>query len=204
MIAIVDLGMGNLRSVQKAFEFLGIDAFLTSKSDDILASDALVFPGVGAFGDCMNSLEDRGLKKAILKFVDSGRPFLGICLGMQVLFEESEEFGHHKGLGVIKGRVVRFPDSVGKIPHMGWNCVDLVRKHPIFEGIESGSYFYFVHSYYCVPGEDVTVGETEYNGVVFTSCVSKENVFACQFHPEKSQKVGLKFVKNFGRIVMGG
>ncbi len=204
MIAILDLGMGNLRSVQKAFEFMGYNAFLTSSAPDVEKAKALVFPGVGAFGDCMKFLEEKGLLDAVISFIGSGRPYLGICLGMQVLFEESEEFGKHKGLGVIKGKVVRFPDTVGKIPHMGWNSVDILKKHPVLEGIKNGDYFYFVHSYYCSPEEDVVATVTEYGGIRFCSSVTKENVFACQFHPEKSQKLGLKVVRNFGEMVKEG
>ncbi len=202
MIAILDCGMGNLRSVQKAFESRGFDAFLTSKPYDVKSADALVLPGVGAFGDFMDFLRNNGLTKAIIDFIDSGKPFLGICLGMQVLLEISEEFGIHKGLGVVKGVVKRFPNTVGKIPHMGWNTVKIVKDHPVLSGIKDGSFFYFVHSYYVVPDdEDIVVTKTEYNGFEFASSIGRDNLFACQFHPEKSQRLGLKIIENFGRLI---
>ena len=202
MIGIVECGVGNLRSVQKAFEYLGFKAFLTNKPEELLKASALVLPGVGAFGDFMELLRKEGLVDAVKEFIASGKPFLGICLGMQVLFEESEEFGLHKGLGILKGRVVRFPSSVGKIPHMGWNSVEIVRNHPVFSGIEDGSFFYFVHSYHVVPEEDeVVLTRTEYGGMHFVSSVGKDNILAFQFHPEKSQRLGLKLLENFAGMM---
>ncbi len=202
MIGIVECGIGNLRSVQKAFEYLGFKAFLTNRPEELLKASALVLPGVGAFGDFMELMGKEGLVDAVKEFIAYGRPFLGICLGMQVLFEESEEFGLHKGLGVLKGRVVRFPSSVGKIPHMGWNSVEIVKDHPVFSGIEDGSFFYFVHSYHVVPEDDgVVLTRTEYGGMRFVSSVGKDNILAFQFHPEKSQRLGLKLLENFAGMM---
>lgn len=201
MIAIIDYDMGNLRSVAKAFEKVGAEALPTRDASAIASASHVVLPGVGAFKDCMRNLEEYGLVEPIMKAIGSGKPFLGICLGLQLLFEESEEFGPHRGLGVIKGRVVRFPEShVLKVPHMGWNEAKQKKPSKLLEGIEDGSYFYFVHSYYAVPEDpSVTLTSTEY-GVEFTSSVEKDNVLACQFHPEKSQKTGLKVLKNFSSM----
>ncbi|MGH7790751.1 MAG: imidazole glycerol phosphate synthase subunit HisH [Thermodesulfobacteriota bacterium] len=201
MIAIVDYGMGNLRSVKKAFENLGFSTNVTKNPDQILNSDGLVLPGVGAFGDCMKNLEEYNLAKPIKNFIKNGKPFLGICLGLQLLFEESEESPGIKGLGILKGNVVRFPrsgDEKLKIPHMGWNQIELQKELPILKGIPQGSWFYFVHSYFPKP-EDKSVNavKTDY-GIEFTSAVQKENIFACQFHPEKSSTLGLGILENFG------
>jgi glutamine amidotransferase len=189
--------MGNLRSVQKGLQKVGFDAVVTDSADVIENASHLVLPGVGAFKDCMYNLEKRGLVDPILRGVEKGKPFLGICLGLQLLFEESEEFGCHKGLGLIKGKVVRFPKSELKVPHMGWNSINKVGKSPVLRGVEDGSYLYFVHSYYVVPEDDVTETTTEY-GLEFTSSICMDNIFACQFHPEKSQETGLKILKAFG------
>ncbi len=202
MIAIIDYGMGNLRSVQKGFEKVGHDAIVTSNYKDILSADGVVLPGVGAFKDCMRNLREGGLIDTIHKVIDDGKPFLGICLGLQLLFTEGEEFGIHKGLDIIKGRVVRFSFSTQglKIPHMGWNNIGIKRRHPVFENIQDNSYFYFVHSYYVVPEDDnIVASKTDY-GINFVSSISKDNIFACQFHPEKSQEMGLRLLKNFGDI----
>ncbi len=198
MIAVVDYGRGNLRSVQKAFEYLGHKAIVTDDPDIVVKADKVVLPGVGAFGDCMENLKSRHLDEAVVEFIRSGKPFLGICLGLQLLFTESEEFGPVKGMDLVKGRVVRFPKGL-KIPHIGWNQVEIVRKNPLLEGIKDGDFFYFVHSYYVVPDEDVTSTTTEY-GVTFTSMINKDNIFATQFHPEKSQKLGLRLLENFARL----
>ncbi len=199
MIAIVDYGRGNLRSVQKAFEYLGYRALVTSDPDAILKAEKLVLPGVGAFGDCMDNLKDRGLDVAVREFVASGKPFLGICLGLQLLFTYSEEFGPVEGLNLVRGRVVRFPAGL-KVPHMGWNQIEIERRCPLLEGIGSGEYFYFVHSYYVVPEDDsVVVARTEY-GVPFVSMINMDNIYATQFHPEKSQKAGLRLLDNFARL----
>ncbi len=198
MIAIVDYGMGNLRSVHKAFVQVGHEAVVTRDPAVLDRADRVVLPGVGAFPDCMANLERHGLIDPVLRAIRSGKPFLGICLGLQLLFAEGEEFGVHKGLGVFAGRVVRFPQSDLKVPHMGWNQVDIERRAVPFEGIEDGSYFYFVHSYVVRPEEEGIVSSTTVYGEPFVSSIWKENVFACQFHPEKSQAVGLKILKNFG------
>ncbi len=199
MIVIVDYGRGNLRSVEKAFEKLGYKAMVSSHPEEIVSADKLVLPGVGAFGDCMENLKSYGLIESVLEFIKSGKPFLGICLGLQLLFSESEEYGPVKGLNVIPGRVVRFPKGL-KVPHMGWNTVEVVSNNPLFDGIDNNSFFYFVHSYYVVPNDrDVISAVTDY-GVKFVSAIWKENIFATQFHPEKSQKVGLKFLDNFGKL----
>jgi imidazole glycerol-phosphate synthase subunit HisH len=197
MIAIIDYDMGNLRSVAKAFEKIGASAAPTRDPVAISSASHIVLPGVGAFKDCMRNLEEYGLIEPLLKGISSGKPFLGICLGLQLLFDESMEFGPHKGLGVIKGKVVRFPEKGLKVPHMGWNGARRKKDSPLFKGIEDDSYLYFVHSYYAVPEDpSVTLTSTEY-GVEFTSSVEKDNVMACQFHPEKSQRVGLRILKNF-------
>ncbi len=199
MIVVVDYGRGNLRSVQKAFEYLGYNAVITSDPEVILKADKVVLPGVGAFGDCMDNLRKMGLAEAVLDFVRSGKPFLGICLGLQLLFTYSEEFGPVEGLGIVKGKVVRFAKGM-KIPHMGWNQIEIVNKNPLLEGVKDGDYFYFVHSYYVVPDEDsVTATVTDY-GVKFVSMINKDNIFATQFHPEKSQKKGLLILDNFAKL----
>lgn len=207
MIAIIDYDMGNLRSVQKAFEKVGATAMVTRDPAEIAGASHVVLPGVGAFKDCMHNLEAYGLIDPILKAISSGRPFLGICLGLQLLFEEGEEFGVHRGLGVIKGRVVRFPsmkdEATGadlKVPHMGWNVARMKKESPLFKGVEDGSYFYFVHSYYAAPDDGTVVLTSTDYGMDFTSSISKDNVMACQFHPEKSQKVGLRLLKNFSEL----
>jgi glutamine amidotransferase len=199
-LAIVDYGMGNLRSVQKAFERLGHAAEVTSDPDRIGAAPAVVLPGVGAFGACMTNLAARGLVEPVRDVIGRGRPFLGICLGMQLLFETSDEFGPVAGLGVLPGRVVRFPHHPErKVPHMGWNSVRIARRAPALAGIEDGAYVYFVHSYYAAPSDPSVVATMTPYGDEFASSVVRDNVFACQFHPEKSQRVGLKLLDNFVR-----
>ncbi|MBI5183468.1 MAG: imidazole glycerol phosphate synthase subunit HisH [Nitrospinae bacterium] len=205
MIVIVDYGMGNLRSVQKGFERVGYTAVITNDPNKVGDADAIVLPGVGAFRDCMRNLNKSGLIDPIKEFINKGKPFLGICLGLQLLFTESEEFGVHKGLDIIKGRVIRFPDASNtttniKIPHMGWNSVRIRNRVSIFEGIPDDSYFYFVHSYYVVPKDEDVIAMTTNYGVEFTSAIVKGNLFAVQFHPEKSQELGLKILRNFGEI----
>ncbi len=210
MIAIIDYGMGNLRSVQKGFEKVGHNAVVTSDSKTIMDASHVVLPGVGAFPDCMRNLEERGLIEVVPKVINSGKPFLGICLGLQLLFTESEEFGIHKGLDVIKGRVVKFeaakPETRNpkletlKVPHMGWNTVRIRRRPQALEGVEDSSYFYFVHSYYVVPEDEGVVATTTSYGNEFVSSIWKDNIFASQFHPEKSQEMGLRILKNFGDI----
>jgi imidazole glycerol-phosphate synthase subunit HisH len=204
MIAIIDYGMGNLRSVQKGFERVGCEAVVTSDPKVVLEADKIVLPGVGAFPDCMRNLEEGGFIEPLLRVIREGRPFLGICLGLQLLFSESDEFGVHKGLGIIPGRVVRFPEGmveVGeslKVPHMGWNQLTFRKRPPVFAGIETGTNVYFVHSYYVVPEDAGVIATTTSYGIEFCSSVWKDNIVATQFHPEKSQDKGLQILKNFG------
>ncbi|MFA4917975.1 MAG: imidazole glycerol phosphate synthase subunit HisH [Thermodesulfovibrionales bacterium] len=200
MIAIIDYGMGNLRSVEKGFLKVGVDAKVVTDPRSVNNAEAIVLPGVGAFRDCMKNLDQMKLIEPILKSVRNGKPYLGICLGLQMLFTESEEFGVYKGLDVLKGKVVRFQVDL-KVPHMGWNTVRLLGKPPIFDDIKDESYFYFVHSYYVAPDDKgIIAGTTDY-GMTFTSMVWKDNIIATQFHPEKSQETGLKILKNFGDFV---
>jgi len=206
MIAIIDYGMGNLRSVQKGFEKVGFEAVVTTEPKTVLAADRIVLPGVGAFRDCIKNLEEGGFIEPILRVIREGRPFLGICLGLQLLFTESEEFGRHKGLNVIPGRVVRFPEGMVegeeelKVPHMGWNQLSMKRRPPAFSGIPDGANFYFVHSYYVQPEDPSVIATTTDYGIEFCSSVWKDNIVATQFHPEKSQERGLAILKNFGEM----
>ena len=203
-IAIIDYGMGNLRSVQKAFERLGHAAEVTGDAERITRAPGVVLPGVGAFAACMTNLAAAGLVEPVKQVIRAGRPFLGICLGMQLLFDESEEFGPVAGLGILPGRVVRFAaDPERKVPHMGWNSVRVVRRAPELAGIEDGAYVYFVHSYYPVPRDADVIATTTPYGREFASSVVRDNVFACQFHPEKSQQVGLRLLDNFVGVVRG-
>ena len=199
MIAIIDYGMGNLRSVWKAFEAVGHQAVVTRDPGTISNASRVVLPGVGAFGDCMANLERFNLVEPIRSAIGSGKPFLGICLGLQLLFTESEEFGVHRGLNIIPGKVRKFAvDPALKIPHMGWNQVQVQRECPLFGDIPNGSDWYFVHSYFVEPNDPfVTATSTTY-GVPFPSTIWKDNIVACQFHPEKSQSVGLRLIRNFG------
>ncbi len=203
MIAVVDYGMGNLRSVSKALEHVGADVVVTSDKKKIKGADAIVLPGVGAFKDAVRNLKERGLWEVLIDEVAKGKPFLGICLGLQLVFEKSYEFGEEEGFGFIKGKVVKFKlPSEYKIPHMGWNQVIKRKNSALLEGIKEGEFFYFVHSYYvCPEEEDVKLTETEY-GIVFTSAIEKDNIFATQFHPEKSQKAGLKLLENFCKFAI--
>jgi len=199
MIAIIDYGMGNLRSVHKAFEAVGHQAVVTREAQVIGNASHVVLPGVGAFGDCMANLERYRLIDPVRTAVQSGKPFLGICLGLQLLFTESEEFGTHKGLDIIPGKVKRFAiDSALKVPHMGWNQVNYQRPCPLFDGIANGSHWYFVHSYFVDPTDKAVAATTTTYGITFISSIWRDNVVACQFHPEKSQSVGLRLIKNFG------
>lgn len=194
---IVDYGMGNLRSVEKAFARLGFTAEITSDPDAINRAEKIVVPGVGAFGDAMRELRERGLIEPLLCAITDQRPFLGICLGLQVLFEGSEEAPNVPGLGVIPGLVKRLQTDL-KVPHMGWNTLHVIRRPPILDGIPDSAYVYFVHSYYVEPMDDsVTATTTDY-GISFTSMIWRGNLFATQFHPEKSQAVGLEILKKFG------
>ena len=202
MIALIDYGMGNIRSVSKALEAVGGDIIITQDGEDIKKAKAFVLPGVGAFRDCMENLKSLGILNVIKEEILTGKPYLGICLGMQILFTESEEFGLHRGLDLIKGRVLRFSLPEGyKIPHMGWNTLKIKKKNKLTSDIPDNSYFYFVHSYYVQPEEkNVIAGVTDYGGE-FTSMIVYENIFATQFHPEKSQKMGLKILENFVKLI---
>jgi glutamine amidotransferase len=204
MIALVDYGMGNLRSVEKALARVGADVRIVSDRKSVLAADALVLPGVGAFGDCMANLEKIGLVEATREFVAMKRPFLGICLGFQALFEASEEAPGVKGFALFPGTVPRFAANGLKVPHMGWNELRIRQDGcPLLKDVADGSYVYFVHSYYCKPKDtSVVCGTTEY-GIEFCSMLWAGNVFATQFHPEKSQAVGLKMLDNFVRLGKG-
>jgi glutamine amidotransferase len=201
MIALVDYGMGNLRSVEKALTRVGADVRTVTGPGEVRAAGKLVLPGVGAFGDCMSNLARQELIEPVREFVRSGKPFLGICLGMQGLFESSDEAPGVAGLGVLAGRVPRFAANGRKVPHMGWNRLRIVRRDcPLLAGIEDGSFVYFVHSYYCAPKDAGVVCATTDYGVEFCSMLWAGNVFATQFHPEKSQAIGLKMLENFVRL----
>jgi len=196
-VAIIDYGVGNLRSVEKAFAAVGVDALVTSDKQTLRNAERLVLPGVGAFGACMRELKRTGLDELVLDRVEQGTPLLGVCVGMQMLFEESSEFGRTRGLGILKGSVQRFSAELN-VPHVGWNQVSQKSSDPLFEGVLPDSFFYFVHSYYCEPSDpDVMVGQTDY-GVSFASIVAERNVCGVQFHPEKSQEAGLRMLRNFG------
>jgi len=201
MICIIDYGMGNLRSVQKGFEKVGHLAQVTSDPDALAASSKIVLPGVGAFEDAMIELGRRGLIEPVVAGINAGKPFLGICLGLQLLFDVSYENGEHRGLGILPGRVVRFDlPREYSVPHMGWNQVSIVRRPPILRDIDDGTCFYFVHSYYVAPEHrEVVATETDYGGD-FCSMVWRDNLFATQFHPEKSQSDGLRLLKNFAEL----
>ncbi len=201
MLAIVDYQMGNLRSVQKAFERVGHEALITADPADLAAADKIVLPGVGAFQDAIAELRRRDLVEPITAAIDAGKPFLGICLGLQLLFDVSREDGDHEGLGVIPGEVVRFrvpPDH--KVPHMGWNQLEVCHRPPILDGIAGGAHFYFVHSYYVAPRDDAVVATTTSYAEPFCSSIWRDNLYATQFHPEKSQKDGLRLLKNFAEL----
>ncbi|BCR06501.1 imidazole glycerol phosphate synthase subunit HisH [Desulfuromonas versatilis] len=207
MINIIDYEMGNLRSVQKAFETLGFSARVSSDPADIASAEKVVLPGVGAFRDCIHNLREGGFVEPLRAHVAAGKPLLGICVGMQMLFDESEEFGRHQGLGLIPGKVLRFPSGMLekgerlKVPHMGWNNIRIRRPAPIFNGIEDGSFVYFVHSYYCAAENAGDIAAScRYGEVEFCAALWRDNILATQFHPEKSQHVGLSIFKNFGEM----
>lgn len=198
MIAIIDYGMGNLASVKNAFAKLGYEAGISSRPEDILAADKVVLPGVGAFADAVNNLRRDGMDRVISEVVKKQTPLLGICLGLQLLFGASEENGLHQGLGIIKGKVVKFdlPQEY-KVPHMGWNQVRPAENSRLFKGIKTGSYFYFVHSYYVIPEDDSYITATSDYSRDFVCALERRNVFATQFHPEKSGEPGLRILHNF-------
>ncbi|PLX66933.1 MAG: imidazole glycerol phosphate synthase subunit HisH [Denitrovibrio sp.] len=201
MISVIDYGMGNLKSVEKALQSLGYDAKITSNPEEVIKSDRAVLPGVGAFADCRKGLKESGLEEATLEFIKSGRPLLGICVGMQMLFEKDYEFGEHEGFGYFKGSVRKFPDEIVKqgmkIPQMGWNTIIKKFDHPLLEGVATGDYFYFVHSYRAMSENPQAEALTCDYGGEFTAMVIRDNVAATQFHPEKSQKLGLHLLNNF-------
>jgi glutamine amidotransferase len=197
-VAIIDYGVGNLRSVEKAFATTGCAAIVSSDESVLRQADRLVLPGVGAFGACMNALTKRGLEEVVRERVAAGTPLLGVCVGMQMLFQESEEFGTTPGLALLRGRVRRFSDTL-VVPQVGWNQIRQRVSHPLFDGIEDSAFFYFVHSYYCQPAEAAAIlGETDY-GVAYASVIAHENLCGVQFHPEKSQAAGLRLLSNFAR-----
>lgn len=197
-IGIIDYGVGNLRSVEKAFAATGCTALVSSDEAVLRSAERLVLPGVGAFGACMKALTERGFDKLVRDRVAEGTPVLGVCVGMQMLFEESNEFGTTPGLGLLPGRVRRFTHDL-VVPQMGWNQIRQRMENPLFEGIEDGGFFYFVHSYYCEPAQShVVLGETDY-GVAYASVVAHGNLCGVQFHPEKSQAAGLRLLSNFAR-----
>lgn len=200
MIALIDYGMGNLGSVSNALAFIGADYQITSEPAVIDAADGAILPGVGAFGDCMTNLQQYGLVEAIRRFVADDRPFLGICLGLQLLFTESEEMGRHAGLDLVPGRVIRFRHNL-KIPQIGWNQIKLRQDCPQLAGVPDGAYVYFVHSYHVVPEDEAVVATTTDYGYEFVSAIRRGNLFATQFHPEKSADVGLRILRNFADMV---
>jgi glutamine amidotransferase len=207
MIAIIDYGVGNLRSVQRAFEYVGAEVIVTAHRGTIESASAVVLPGVGAFGQAMSNLERAGLTDVIRQVIAQGRPFLGICLGLQLLFEESNEMGQHRGLSVFGGQVKRF--EVGgrrdgyKVPQIGWNQIHIQRANPLLEGVADGSYAYFVHSYYVAPADpEIVLATTDYE-IDYASIIGQGSVFGIQFHPEKSQAVGLRILRNFTALVEG-
>ena len=200
MIAIVDYGAGNLRSVEKALLFLGEQVNVTSDAKELLAADKIILPGVGAFGDAMQKLNETRLSDTIREAVNKEIPLLGICLGLQLLFEGSDETPGVSGLSLLKGKILRIPDTNGlKVPHIGWNSLEIKENAALFRGIPNSSYVYFVHSYYLKAEENIVTATTDY-GVEIHASIQKKNLFACQFHPEKSGEVGLQLLKNFARL----
>lgn len=200
-LLIVDYGVGNFRNVQKAFEAVGVAAVISDQADDIPLAEAIALPGVGAFGDAIDNLRERGMEEPLIAAAQAGAPFFGICVGMQLLFEQSNEMGRHRGLGLLAGHVTRFPQGL-TVPHMGWNQVEPVRDHPLLREIKHGDFAYFAHSYNCVPQRrDDIVACTDYGGP-FVSIVARDNICGIQFHPEKSQRVGLQILKSFAQLVI--
>lgn len=204
-IAIIDFKLSNLFSVAHACEYVGIDAKITSDPKDLIDVDGLILPGVGAFADAMKNLDAFGLTPVIYNHIKKNKAFMGVCLGMQLLFEKSLEFGEHKGLGVFKGSVERFDNKSDhknlRVPHIGWDKIDIKKETPLFKGFKNGDFMYFVHSYFCIPDDrDIIATTTDYDGFEFVSAVSKNNVFAVQFHPEKSGKDGPMLYSNFKKL----
>jgi imidazole glycerol-phosphate synthase subunit HisH len=200
MIAIIDYGVGNLRSVEKAFTKVGVPAQVTSDPDTIRHAPGVVLPGVGAFADCMANLNEYGLVEVVKAIIAAGKPLLGICVGMQILFEASEENGYHVGLGILGGVVKKIPGKL-KVPQIGWNNLNFTKPSPLFTGIEDNSYVYFVHSYSAVPTDTGVVTATTQYGQELTVAVQRDNIYAVQFHPEKSSEIGLEMLKNFGGFI---
>jgi glutamine amidotransferase len=202
VIAVLDYGAGNLLSVEKALRFIGCDPVVTADPGRLQSASAAILPGVGAFGDAMSCLRKSGLVRPVLDFIDSGRPFLGICLGMQLLFEGSEEAPDVPGLGALKGRIYRIPDTPGlKIPHIGWNSLNIKDRDGLFAGLEEHPYVYFVHSYYLKADDRDIVSSTAGYGVTIDASIHRKNLFATQFHPEKSGKTGLNMLRNFAAMI---
>jgi len=202
MIAIIDYGMGNLKNVKKAFAKVGYQAKITNQASEILAADGVVLPGVGAFKDAMDNLEEENLVEVITEVVAQNKPFLGICLGLQLLFTSSEEFGLSSGLDIIEGQVRKFSSELDlKVPQIGWNKLNIKQDTKLYDGLEDEVYQYFVHSYYVVPEDESVIATTTNYGQGFVSSIAKDNIYAVQFHPEKSSKQGLKILSNFGQIV---
>ena len=197
-IAIIDYGMGNLRSVQKAFEFLGYEAQVTENKEEIRKADQVVLPGVGAFRDAIKTLQEKRLDEEIYRAVEDVKPFLGICLGMHLIFEKSYEYGEYQGLGLLKGNIVKLPNTV-KVPHIGWNSLKIEKRAPLFEGLPEEPYVYFVHSYHLETDASV-VSATTFYGKEIQVAAQNKNIYATQFHPEKSGNIGLKILKNFGGL----
>lgn len=204
MIAIIDYGAGNIQSVSKALKHIGCEAFITRDKEQILKADGAVLPGVGSFGDTMDTMNSYGIKDTVIEYTNSGKPFLGICLGLQLLFPASEESPEAKGLGIFDGSITKIPSGEGlKIPHIGWNSLDIKKTDGLFKGIDKNPYVYFVHSYFLNASEkNIVSAQTQY-GVTIDASIEKGNIFATQFHPEKSGETGLKILKNFADIVMG-
>lgn len=204
MIAIIDYGAGNIQSVKKALNYIGCDTFITNDKTKISNADGVILPGVGSFGDTMDSINSYGLKDSIIEYTKSGKPFLGICLGLQLLFPKSDESPDKDGLGIFDGDVNKIPSDTGlKIPHIGWNSLDIKKQDGLFKGIGKNPYVYFVHSYFLdAKDKNIVSAQTEY-GVKIDAAIENNNVFAVQFHPEKSGETGLKILKNFADIVNG-
>ncbi len=203
MIAIVDYGAGNLLSVKKALDFIGAESVITASADEIKKADGVILPGVGSFGNAMDSMKECGLVEAVRSAALSGRPFLGICLGLQLLFESSEESPGVEGLGVLKGKILKIPSDNLKVPHMGWNSLEFKKSTPLFDGIADGAYVYFVHSYYLSAENFSDVSSTTEYGVTIHASVANGNLFATQFHPEKSGDVGIQMLRNFVSLCGG-
>ena len=202
MIAVIDYGAGNLQSVVKALRFIGCDCMITNNKQELLSANGAILPGVGSFGDAMDCMSRSGAADGVLSFVKTGKPLLGICLGLQLLFDSSEESPNARGLGLLKGSIRKIPDADGtlKIPHMGWNSLELCRRDGIFQGLPDNPYVYFVHSYYLTAEDESIVSAKTQYGTSIDAAVAFENIYATQFHPEKSGKLGLQILRNFAAI----